>query len=231
MTLRTTARNLAFSGMAAGALYGCATTQATTQAARPAASASAAPARVETPTERCQRTQRTRVQNCIIESIATSCQESNAGNEDGFYSCISERLVIPHPETPGEARQYSVTVSFGDEVMSVRAGRAVVMEVGRLEVAQIDERGVAFVYETERIATAAPAERTQVVLVTVRYNFDGTTEGETSQLSGLPVWGLRVQANGDGRATASFETNDPAVLVRPSAPASIDAEDAGQKKK
>ncbi len=224
-------RNLTFSAMVTGALYGCATTSANTQPARPINPQAAAPARVETPTERCQRTQRTRVQNCIIESISTTCREGNPDNEDNFYSCISENLVIPRPETPGGSRQYSFTVSFGEEVMSVRTGRAVVMEVGRLEVAQIDERGVAFVYETERIATAAPTERTQVALVTVRYNFDGTSEGETFKLGGLPVWNLRVQSSGDGRATASFETNDPAVLARTANQASIVSEGSEQKKK
>lgn len=231
MSFRNTVRNLAYSGMVVGAMYGCATTQTNTQPARPAASSSsAAPARAETPTERCQRTQRTRVQNCIIESIATSCRESNQGNEDGFYSCVSEGLVIPRPENPGDARQYSVTASVGDEVMSVRAGRAVVMETGRLEVSQIDERGVAFLYETERIATAAPTQRTAVVSVTVRFNFDGTEEGETFALSsGLTMWNLRVQAADGGRAAVSFDSNDPALLVKVSSQPAIVSE--GPEKK
>ncbi len=214
MMLRSRMRNLAFSGMVVGALYGCATTQATAPPARPSAPQAAAPQRVETPSERCVRENRARVQNCIIESIVTSCRESSQGNEDNFYSCVSERLVIPQPETAGAATQYSVTVSAGDEVLSTRVGRAVVMDVARLEASQIDGRGVAFIYEVERLATAAPTERTRVESVTVRFNFDATTEGETFRLQGLPVWNLRVQASGSGQAQVSFETNDPAVLVR-----------------
>jgi|WetSurMetagenome_2_1015567.scaffolds.fasta_scaffold68550_4 hypothetical protein len=215
MTFNTRMRNLAITGMVVGALAGCATTQAPATAARPAATQTAAAQRPQTPTERCLREQRTRVQNCIIESIVTTCRESNAFSEDAFYSCVSDGLVTPQTLTANPTKQYSITVSFGDEILSIRTGRAVAMDAARLEVAQIDERGVAMVYEIERIATAAPTERTRVELATVRFNFDGTSEGDLFKLRGLPVWNLRVESADGGRARVSFETTDPGVLVRP----------------
>jgi hypothetical protein len=229
MTFNSRMRNLAITGMAVGMLAGCATTQAPATAARPAATQTAAAQRPQTPTERCQREQRTRVQNCIIESIVTTCRESNALNEDAFYSCVSDGLVAPQTLTANPTKQYSITVSFGDEILSMRTGRAVVMDAARLEVAQIDERGVAMVYEIERIVTAVPAERTRVDLATVRFNFDGTSEGDMFKLRGLPVWNLRVESADGGRARVSFEANDPAVLVRPDDAASTAA--PAQKKK
>lgn len=227
MTLKSRMRNLAFTGMVAGALYGCATTQAVAPPARPEAASATAQERQLTPAERCQREQRSRLQNCIIEHIATTCREDNALNEEAFYQCVSENLVIPRPETPGPARQYGMTVSYGDEIASMRVGRAAVMDVARLEAGAIDERGVMFTYEIERVSAAAPAEKTQVLLATVRFNFDGTSEGEAWKLRDFPVWNLRVESNGDGRARVSFETNDPAVLVRPADGAAAPA----QKKK
>ncbi len=217
MTIRTRMRNLAFAGIMAGALSaGCATTQGASIAAAPApAQASAAHPRQETPAERCQRTQRTRMQNCLIESIVATCRESNSFNEDAFYSCVSENLVVPQSLEARPAKQYSVTVSAGDEVLSTRTGRAVAMDVARLEASQIDQRGVAFTYEIERITLAAPTERTGVDSATVRYNFDGTYEGEAFKLQGLAVWNLRVEGSGTGQARVSFESNDPALLVRP----------------
>jgi len=227
MTFHSRMRNIAFTGMVVGALSGCATTQTAVTAAVPAPAQAAAPQRQLTPTERCQREQRSRVQNCLIEHIAASCRDSNPGNEDAFYSCVSEGLVIPQTLTASPTRQYSITVSYGDEAVSTRVGTATAMDVARLEVAQIDERGVAMIYEIERITTAVPTERTRVDLATVRFNFDGTTEGDMFKLRGLQVWNFRTESTGDGRARVSFETNDPAALVRPADAAAAPA----QKKK
>ncbi len=226
MTFNGRLRNLAYGAAVIGALSGCATVQRGDPAPRPraAAEAPAQPARELTPTERCQRERRTRVQDCIIESIATTCREGNQGNDEGFYSCISDNLVQNTAERA--PRQASLVVSYGDEVLSTRVGGPAMIATARLEVAQVDERGVALLYEIERVEPAAYAERTRMNQVTVRYNFDGSSEGNTFMLDDLPIWNFRVSANGDGRARVSFETADPRILVRPA-----DAEQPAQKKK
>lgn len=202
-------RTLAFAGMLA--FSGCATTQ-TAPTARPSQPARGiAPAQSqETPAQRCQRERRSRVQECIIEGISASCRESSGGDEERLYSCLSEGLA--QPNDVGAARQVTVTVSQGDDVLSMRSGEFVIMDVVRLEAAAIDRAGVGFNYSIERLATAAPEQRARVELASVRMNFDGTRSGDWFRLEVLSLWNLRVEAASSGQARVSFETNDPRIL-------------------
>ncbi len=247
MTFNSRMRVLAFSGMAAGAAAiahsGCASTQATGPAAAPTASvsASARAAPAETQTQRCQREWRTRVQDCIIEGVVSGCRATDSTLGDAFYSCVSDGLSVPLPDTPPAPRQVSVTVTAGDEVFSLRSGGPVVMDVVRLETGSVDVNGASFTYTIERIATAAPAQRTPVDQAAVRFNFDGTTTGDVWKLRTLPVWNLRVQTVSADRASVSFETNDQTLVAKPPSPAGGQQDagspapapsgSAGQKKK
>jgi len=195
-------RTLAFAGLLAAS--GCATTQTAGTVPAPSASASASAAqRQETPAQRCQRERRSRVQECIIESIATGCREGNAGNEDGFHSCVSQGLA--QPNDIAAVRQISVTVSQGDDALSMRSGESTIMDIVRLEASKIDVSGVVFTFSIERLATAAPEQRAEVLSADVRMNYDGTTSGGWSRLRVLNLWNLRVQAADSGRAAVSFE--------------------------
>lgn len=210
MTFRNAARILVFSA----ALAGCASTQEAAVAPLPRTQPrpAAAPARVETPTERCQRERRSRVQECIVEGIVTSCRERNESNEDGFYSCVSEGLAAP----ASSERSVTVTVSQGDEVLSLRAGAFTVMDLVRLDATTIDQQGVEFTFSIDRIAVAEPANRTPVEQAAIRINYDGTSSGDLFKLRTLDLWNLRVEAAGSGSARVLFQTADPRILVRPS---------------
>ncbi len=205
-------RTLAYAGILAAGLTACAGTQTATRPTVPEPAGREAQRRDETPQQRCQRERRSRVQECIIEAIATSCRERNQGNEDGFYSCVSENLPTA---VSGPARQVSVTVSQGDEVLSMRSGGPVVMDVVALEAASISQTGIQLTFRIERLATAQPEQRTQVDQSSITLNYDGTSSGDAFKLRVIPIWNLRAQA-ASGGAQVSFETSDPRVTTRPS---------------
>lgn len=235
MMINRTVRRLVFGSALIGAISfsGCATTQTVSMESKTSSTPITNATPVETPVQKCQKTWRTKVYDCIIEKVVSSCRERNQSSEDEFYSCISKDLMVPQAQMPSEKRQMSVAVTAGDEVFSMISGGPVVVDVARLEATTVDVNGVTFTFTIERIATAAPNERKEVQQTNVRFNFNGTTTGDVWKLMILPIWNFRVQTVASDRATVSFETNEPTVLVRPVtlAEGQAQTETADQKKK
>ncbi|MFN7991471.1 MAG: hypothetical protein U0R44_04915 [Candidatus Micrarchaeia archaeon] len=208
MTLNSRMRNLAFAG--ALATTACAGTQHPT----------ADPQRIRmqptvaaNPLQDCLG-RRSRRQECMIEGIAAQCTGRASGNQDAFVSCMGQGLAIS--ETPA-ARTASVTVSAGDEVLSMRVGAFTIMDVYRLDVSAVDQNGIAFTFDIERLSTSAPTERTQVSHSELRMNFDGTKTGPWAVVSDvIEAWNFRVEAVDATHARVRFETDDPRLLVRTS---------------
>jgi hypothetical protein len=212
MTFNRTFRKLALGAAVVGALSGCAGAQRGDIMPKPSQTRpESRPEPALSPVEKCKAGRKARVQDCIIETIVGGCKEGSAGDDDKFYSCVSDGLKT---EDGPVQRQVSVTVSAGDEVLSMRVGGPVVMEVAWLEVAAIDERGIRLTFQSERLATAEPSERTPVANASARYNYDGTEEGDAWKFNGLPAWNLQVSSAARGRAVVSFETDEPGLLVR-----------------
>jgi hypothetical protein len=210
MSITNRFMGLAFAG--AIALSGCAGAQ---QAARQPQRLNMQPdIEAETPVQRCQRERRTRVQDCIIESIVTQCRTRRAGDEPAVQACVDEGLR--QSLVYGETRSSTVTVGQGDELFSFRVGNSAMMDVGRLEASAVDQSGVTFVFNIERFAPTVPAEKIQITNDQVRLNFDGSRSGGWDRVAITEVRVLSAAAAGDGRATVTVETEDPRVLLRPS---------------
>lgn len=152
--------------------------------------------------------QATRYQECIVEGIAKDCKERSGGNDDKFYTCITKGLALPERREP---MQFSVTVSSGEEVLSVRHGEGVAVNVARLEASSVDEKGVVFGFEIEIIPLYNTADKHVIEHSSIKYNFDGSKSGDTWKLNVLEIWNFSVRAVGMGKATVSFQTMESQV--------------------
>jgi hypothetical protein len=199
-------RTLAFAAMAAS---GCAGAQHTETAPPRAQPVHMTPSVL--PQQRCLTERRTRIQDCIIEGLATMCRQRASGNEDAYDACMTSGL--DEGRVSG-ARALTTTVSAGDEVFSLRMGGIHMLDVIRLEATTIDQSGVAFTFQIERLSVDAADHKTQVEQAQIRMNYDGTKSGDWWKLRILDgVWNLRVEASGSS-ARVSFETDYPSLVVR-----------------
>ncbi|MEW6723137.1 MAG: hypothetical protein AB1324_07775 [Candidatus Micrarchaeota archaeon] len=222
MSFHSKARALAFAGMIA--VSGCATT---TQQVSGGSTAPPTQLREpETPAQRCARERQTGLQACLIEGLATTCRERSRGNDEGFMSCMTESLRPQSVERT--ERQFSVTVSAGQEVFSMRAGSPAMMDIFRMDAAVIDQNGVEFSFIRERLSVSAPTQLTPLEQLILRMNFDGSKTGDWVRMGFIEVWNMRVQQADGGRATVSFSSDEPALFVRTSASS---ATEGAQKKK
>ena len=203
----STFRNIALAGVLAAS--GCAGTQA---AVRPTERHEPPRGRTaELATQTCPRQRTSRIQECMIEGIAGTCRSSSGTNLDAFYACVGEGLR--QSVTP-EAVQLSITVGPGEEVFSYRTGGPTMYQIAKLDAIAVDANGVEFNFVVERIETAAPTEVSVLDQTTVRANFDGTRTGEWMHLNFTEIWNFRVESAGSGRARVSFQTDNPAMIVR-----------------
>ncbi len=157
------------------------------------------------------RQRRTRVQNCLVEAISTSCRSGSQSDDDRFYSCMAGGLAVP---ATSENHQYRVTVGAGEEAFSFRSQGNTVIDVGRLEATAVDGSGVAFVFEIERLALFQPQTRQAVEHQELRMNFDGSKSGAWDMVAVTEVYHMAVEQAGSGRAAVTFETANPRVVVR-----------------
>ena len=209
-------RNLAIAGIF---MAGCAGPQ---QAVRPAQRVEPPGGRtVELATQTCPRQRSSRIQECMFEGIAQTCRERSGTNQDAYYACVGEGLR--QPVTP-EPVQLSITVGQGEEVFSFRTGGPAIYQFAKLDVVAVDSTGVDFNFVVSRVETAAPTEPMVLDQTQVRMNFDGTRTGQWMHLDFTELWNFRAESAGDGRARVSFQTDNPAIVVRTSGGAQPAAE-------
>ena len=139
---------------------------------------------------------------CLVETAKKDCKD------DG---CVNEKLAKEF-EFPGKETKYSMTVAKGDEVLSLIIGDSDYAMVLRIEVAEIDDKGVQLKFTNHEVREFDLKKGKAVDEISFRVNFDGTTEGEVGKINPLEIWGLAVE-KAEGGAKVSFSTKDKRIVA------------------